>query len=106
MTRQSFFNTKLESILTKQEWELAMPNRERELNQNNPPVGYEMSLNEAREALSNLYIAIEFAEQGHRADIVPVGDRKVVIKGCCRGDNPETLYTVCPDVEPPKLRIV
>ena len=106
LTRQSFFNIELGLILTKQEWGLAMPNRERELNQNNPPVGYEMSLDEAREALSNLYIAIEFAEQGYRADIVPVGDRKVVIKGCCRGDNPEAFYTVCPDCEPPKLKIV
>lgn len=83
-----------------------MPNRKRKLNKSHPPIEYEVSLDEAREAINNLHDAIEMAEQGHRADIVPVGDRKVVIKGCCRGDNPETLYTVCPDVEPPKLRIV
>ena len=83
-----------------------MPNRKRNFNQDHPPVGYEMSLDEAREAISNLHDAIELAEQGHRADFLRVGERTVVIKGCCRGSNPEALVTVCPEHEPPNLKIV
>lgn len=83
-----------------------MPNRKRNLDKNNPPVGYELSLDEARLMVSNILDAIDIAEEGHRADIVPLGDTRVVLKGYCRGDNPEALYTVCPDPEPPKLKIV
>lgn len=83
-----------------------MPNRKRKLNKSHPPIEYEVSLDEAREAINNLHDAIEMAEQGHRADFVRVGKRTVVIKGYCRGDNPEAFYTVCPDCEPPKLKIV
>jgi hypothetical protein len=83
-----------------------MPNRKRVLNKETPPLGYEMTIDEAWLGIANLYDAIEIAEQGHRADFLELNQTKVVIKASRAGENPDAVVTVCPDCTIPDLKLV
>lgn len=74
-----------------------MPNRKRVLNKETPPLGYEMTIEEAWQGIANFYDAIEIAEAGHRADFIQLNHTKVVIKADRAGENPDAMVTVCPD---------
>lgn len=78
----------------------------RNLNKENPPMGYEMSIEEAWQGIANFYDAIEIAEQGLRADFITINGLKVVISACCAGDNPDAVVTVVPDGVKPDLKLV
>ena len=83
-----------------------MPNRKRVLNKETPPLGYEMTIDEAWLGIANLYDAIEIAEQGHRADFLELDQTKVVIKASRAGENPGAVVTVCPDYIAPDIKLV
>ena len=74
-----------------------MPHRKRVLNKETPPLGYEMTIDEAWLGIANLYDAIEIAEQGYRADFLELNQTTVVIKAKRAGENPDAVVTVCPD---------
>lgn len=83
-----------------------MPNRKRVLNKEKPPLGYEMSIEEAWQGIANFYDAIEIAEAGNRADFIQLGQAKVVIKANRAGENPDAVVTVCPDRATTSLKLV
>jgi len=83
-----------------------MPNRKRNLNTSQPPEDYEVSIEEAIDSIMCLWEAIEIAKTGKRGDILMVGDTRVAVPGCCRGDNANVHVTVCPEYTMPDLRLV
>ena len=83
-----------------------MRKRHQHLNKQNPPLGYEMSIEEAWQGIANFYDAIEIAEQGLRADFITINDLKVVISACCAGENPDAVVTVVPDGVKPDLKLI
>jgi hypothetical protein len=87
-----------------------MKNDRKVLDKSIPPLGYEMTIEEAWQGIANFYDAIEIAEAGHRADFIQLNHSKVVIKADRAGENPDAMITVCPDKCPeygaPHLKLV
>jgi len=83
-----------------------MPDRKRALDTSRPPEEYEVTIQQAIDSIMALWDAIEIAKQGKRGDIIMVGTARVAISGAFAGENSDVQVTVCPEHDPPTLKLV
>jgi hypothetical protein len=54
----------------------------------------------------NLELAIEYAKKGKRGDILTLKDTYAALPAKLKNENSDVVVTVCPEHEPPTLRLV
>ena len=83
-----------------------MPNRKRELDTSQPSENYEITIEQAVDFIMTVWEAIEYAKKGKRGDILTLKDTYAALPAKLKNENSDVVVTVCPEHEPPTLRLV
>jgi hypothetical protein len=83
-----------------------MPNRKRKLDTSQPSENYEITIDQAVDFIMTVWEAIEYAKKGKRGDILTLQDTYVSLPAKLKNENSDVVVTVCPEEDPPTLRLV